>query len=51
MGKRDTDRVKNFLSRQDDRARPAYGRRSERVPPQFLAGRVLQELEKKPTYR
>ena len=33
---RDIDHVKSFLSRQDDRARPAYGRRSERVPRQFI---------------
>jgi hypothetical protein len=35
--KRDVGHVKNFLSKQDDRARPAYGRRSERVPRQFIA--------------
>jgi predicted P-loop ATPase len=34
--KRDVGHVKNFLSKQDDRARPAYGRRSERVPRQFI---------------
>jgi predicted P-loop ATPase len=37
IGKRDIDHVKSFLSRQDDRARPAYGRRSERVPRQYIA--------------
>jgi predicted P-loop ATPase len=37
IGKRDIDHVKNFLSRQEDRARPAYGRRSERVPRQYIA--------------
>ena len=36
MGRRDVDHVKNVLSRQDDRARPAYGRRSARVPRQFV---------------
>jgi hypothetical protein len=34
--KRDVGHVKNFLSKQDDRARAAYGRRSERVPRQFI---------------
>jgi predicted P-loop ATPase len=36
IGRRDINHVKSFLSRQDDRARPAYGRRSERVPRQFI---------------
>jgi Virulence-associated protein E len=30
------DHVKSFLSRQIDRARPAYGRRTETVPRQFI---------------
>jgi hypothetical protein len=37
MGRRESRRVKSFLSRQIDRARPAYGRRSESVPRQFVA--------------
>jgi hypothetical protein len=37
IGRRDINHLKALLSRQDDRARPAYGRRSERVPRQFIA--------------
>jgi Virulence-associated protein E len=36
IGRRDVNHVKNFLSKQEDRARPAYGRRSERAPRQFV---------------
>ena len=36
ISRRDVGHVKSFLSKQDDRARPAYGRRSERIPRQFV---------------
>jgi predicted P-loop ATPase len=35
--RRDVNHIKNFLPKQDDRARPAYGRRMETVPRQFIA--------------
>lgn len=36
MSERTSERLKTFLSRQVDRARPAYGRRRETVPRQFV---------------
>jgi len=36
IGRRDVNHLKSFLSRQDDRARPAYGRRTARVSRQFV---------------
>ena len=43
--KRDVNHVKNFLSKQDDRARPAYGRRSETVPRQFVTAGSTNDAE------
>jgi predicted P-loop ATPase len=43
--KRDINHVKNFLSKQEDRARPAYGRRSERVPRQFITAGTTNDQE------
>jgi hypothetical protein len=43
--RRDRDQILTFLSRQDDRARVAYGRRSERFPRQFIGAATTNKTE------
>jgi predicted P-loop ATPase len=45
MQRRDRDQILTFLSRQDDRARVAYGRRAERFPRQFIAAATTNKTE------
>ena len=45
MERREREQILTFLSRQEDRARPAYGRRPERVPRQFIGAATTNKTE------
>jgi predicted P-loop ATPase len=45
MERREREQILTFLSRQEDRARPAYGRRPARVPRQFIGAATTNKTD------